>query len=273
MRARMRMSACGLVLALGVLPASSMAQSPAEGSASADPAADTRAKELYDKGDRFYAEGRYEKAVEAFREAYALSKRPLLQFNLANAYERLGRYDDAVASLRAYQPHATEQERDTIAKRIDALELRAREQSAENKAAAVAPPATSSAQPPPTVPQPEVPVDPPSRPIAGYVLLGTGAAFLAAGAVLAIVSASAKSDAEDQCAGGFCPVEAEDALDRQRTFAIMADVGFGVGALGVGAGLLAIALHDPAPSKRTGAPTIRISPSKTGAGVSLGGRF
>ena len=91
--------------------------------------------------------------------------------------------------------------------------------------------------------------------------------------MLAIVSVQAKSDAEDQCPTGVCPVEAEDAIDRQRTFAIMADVGFGIGALGVGAGLLAIALHEPSSPNRTGSASIRISPARHGAGVSLGGRF
>jgi hypothetical protein len=268
------MSACGLILALGILPASSMAQSQPEPGPSGDPAADARARELYEKGDRFYAEGRYEKAVEAFREAYALSKRPLLQFNLANAYERLGRYEDALSALRAYQPHAPEHEREIVAKRIDSLELRAREQAAEAKPA---PPPAPTTTPAPATAAARASSDPPpaspSRPIAGYVLVGTGVAFLAAGTVLAIVSARAKSDAEDECPSGICPVDAEDTIDRGRTFGIMADIGFGLGAVGVGAGVLAIALHEPNPPNRTGASSIRISPARHGAGVSFGGRF
>ena len=56
--------------------------------------------------------------IEAFRDAYALSKRPLLLFNLANAYERVGRYAKALESLRGYDPHALPDERDGISRRI-----------------------------------------------------------------------------------------------------------------------------------------------------------
>ncbi len=61
---------------------------------------DARARELYLQGDREYQAGRYEQAVAAFQEAYRLSGRPLLLFNLANAYERLGRYAEALEALR-----------------------------------------------------------------------------------------------------------------------------------------------------------------------------
>ena len=39
-------------------------------------AADVRARELFQKGDTAYAEGRYEEANAAFQEAYDLSGRP-----------------------------------------------------------------------------------------------------------------------------------------------------------------------------------------------------
>jgi len=92
-----------------------------------------RARELYLRGDRLYTEGRYEAAVEAFQESYHLSGRPLLLFNLANAYERLARYEEALAALRDYAPHAPVEEEDQIRARLRSLTRRAEEQHAEEQ--------------------------------------------------------------------------------------------------------------------------------------------
>jgi hypothetical protein len=275
----MRISACALILVLGVAPTLSWAQAPPtakpEPTTAAEPNSDARARELYEQGDRYYSEGRYEKAVEAFRESYSLSKRPLLLFNLANAYERLGRYDEAVTALREYAPSAPEQEREVITKRIDSLELRAKEQAARAQPAPPPPATATPASPPPAAPTADsaaaAPAAP-SRPIAGYVLLGSGVVVLGVATVFAAVASGARSDAEEQCPSGVCPVGAQDAVDRDQTFSIMADVGFGVGALAVGAGVLAILLHDPGGSA-TKSARIAVSPARRGAGVSLVGRY
>ena len=269
----MRMSVCGLVLMLGLSPALSLAQTPPpDGSGAPDASADARARDLYEKGDRFYAEGRYEKSIEAFREAYNLSRRPLLLFNLANAYERLGRYDEAVASLREYLPQAAEADRDAVTKRIDSLELRAKEQAGQAKPATPPPAAQSTAAParPATI-EGDTTTPKTSSPVAGYVLVGAGVAVLGAATVFAVLAGREKSDAEDQCAAGVCPASAEETVDRGRTYSAVADVGFGVGALGLGAGLLTILLHDPAPTRQ--AAKVKVKPSLHGAEVSLVGRF
>ena len=88
-------------------------------------AADQRARELYLRGDALYAEGLYGAAIELFLESYNLSGRPLLLFNLANAYERAGRYGEAAQALRAYEPHAMPDEREAIAGRLTRLEAQA----------------------------------------------------------------------------------------------------------------------------------------------------
>src|SRR5260221_8216145 len=60
---------------------------------------DRRAHDLFVKGDAAYAEARYEDALASFREAYELSGRPQLLFNIANALERLGKLPEAVDNL------------------------------------------------------------------------------------------------------------------------------------------------------------------------------
>jgi len=71
---------------------------PAAAQKSAD---DERARELYDNGAILYEEGRYEDAIAAWKAAYDLSPKPLLLFNVANAYERIGGLLDAPEKLKS----------------------------------------------------------------------------------------------------------------------------------------------------------------------------
>src|SRR5690606_34026814 len=85
-------------------------------------AADARALQFYEQGDEAYAAGRYQEAADAFAQAYQLSPRPLLLYNLANAYERLERYTDAIQMLRAYLDSAPIGEHAELQARIANLE-------------------------------------------------------------------------------------------------------------------------------------------------------
>ena len=50
----------------------------------------------------YYDEARYEDAAREMESAYALKPLPDLQYNLAQCYERLGRYTDAAAAYATY---------------------------------------------------------------------------------------------------------------------------------------------------------------------------
>ena len=216
-------------------------------------ARDRRAHELYVLGDRLYAEGNYEAAVTAFEVAYELSQRAQLLFNIANALERLGRYDEARSRLGEYVPHAPEAQREALRRRMLSLDVRARQRRqellarVEREVAKAA--ASSSTQPVPTtqplsaMPQP-VEADGTSTPVLGYSLLGVGAAGIAVGAVFGVLANSDHSEAEEQCATNgdrrLCPVSARTALDNERSNAGLADlsIGIGVAAAAVGAYLV-----------------------------------
>ena len=100
----MRMLLCALWL-LGSQPG--LAQSPSGDS-------DARARHLYRNGELLYAEGLYSDAIAAWESAYDLSDRPLLLYNMANAQERLGRWEDALQSLNRYRAFAPLEERDVL---------------------------------------------------------------------------------------------------------------------------------------------------------------
>lgn len=83
-----------------------------------------RAQEVYDNGKLLYAEGLYEDAIAAYQEAYRLTAVPTVLLNIANAYERLQRFEDAIAVLNRYRAFARADEREAIRSRIEAVRER-----------------------------------------------------------------------------------------------------------------------------------------------------
>ncbi len=61
-----------------------------------------RARVLYEQGSAAYNLNRYQDAVGRFEEAYVLSQRPALLYNIALCYEHLFRWEQAARALRHY---------------------------------------------------------------------------------------------------------------------------------------------------------------------------
>src|SRR5690606_4206894 len=66
-----------------------------------DPRSD-QAREHFARGQTAYNQGDYEAAIREWNSAYELDARPRIQFNLAQAYERLGRLTEALTALDNY---------------------------------------------------------------------------------------------------------------------------------------------------------------------------
>ena len=247
---------------------------------------DEKARELFKQGDEHYKNGRYEEALAALKEAYELSGRTALLFNMANALEKLGRYQEALNNLEAFAPHAPEARKQEIAERIATLREKIErakpppeppppepprpEPPPPSTPAPVGPPPISAPSPP--APVPDQPDETPVTATAGYVLLGVGGAGLVLGAILGGMALSARGDAEAQCeasaTGMRCLADAQDALDDDKTFSLVADVGFGVGivaALTGGALVIYSLLSEPSE------PTVSIAVA--GGGLLVRGRF
>jgi hypothetical protein len=93
---RMRQrAALSLILALAPC-AGAHAQSSSPSSAAA---ASSEAKESFRRGEAAYGAGNYEVAIKEWNDAFARDPRPRIQFNLSQAYERLGQLENAEASL------------------------------------------------------------------------------------------------------------------------------------------------------------------------------
>lgn len=92
----------------------------------------------------------------------------------------------------------------------------------------------------------------PSRPIPtlAWVGFGVGAAGLLAGSITGLMSISKTNDLEPQCPGGRCPRSAQNDYDSAQTLATISNVGFVVGIVGVGVGVVALVTR-PAASRPT----------------------
>src|SRR5438874_4555154 len=74
----------------------------------------------------YYDEARYEDAAREMEAAYALKPLPDLQYNLAQCYERLGRYTDAATAYQTYlKANAGANDRKLVETRIANLRERA----------------------------------------------------------------------------------------------------------------------------------------------------
>lgn len=224
---------CVCLLLVSTAPCSTRAQDAAPESA------DAEARSLFQRGDRAYSEGRYEAALALFEEAYALSARPALLYNLANALERLGRTEEAITRLRAFAEHATDEQQEVVARRIEALEARLARQEVEENERERAERERIEAEIEQEREREPAPVMTTPTPWGGIALIGAGVLVAGAGIAMGVVSSSTGNDALTRCVpgsmGALCPASTAADFELARNLALGADISFGV------AGVLAVA--------------------------------
>ncbi len=269
-----------IVLMLALCPLVVQAQSAQD--ATSTPAGaglddvEPRARELYQNGVILYDEGRYEDAILAWEEAYRLSPRPLLLFNMANALERLAQWQEALDTLSRYRAFARTDEREALDRRIRNLERRL-ELSQDNPTPArqagspditgSAPVSLPSASDKPLARSRALPA---TLMTAGVVGLGTGIAF-------GFRAREADAEVDALCLPGeggdyICPVEATAALDRSRTSAWIADGSFAFSALAITAGVVSVVWNARAADRGTAVGVeLKVGPGR--GGLALTGRF
>lgn len=112
MRPTTRFLLTATCLATAFCSSSAAAQetSPDQGAMAMEAPPEDDARTLFQRGQAAYAQGDYDAAITAWTRAYELDPRPLLQFNLSQALERLGRLEDAVTALGLYLDRADPQD-------------------------------------------------------------------------------------------------------------------------------------------------------------------
>ncbi|MEM1415714.1 MAG: tetratricopeptide repeat protein [Myxococcota bacterium] len=100
-----------------------------------DESLDQAARLTFERAREAFVNGDYEEALRLFRQAYELSPRPVLLYNIAATLDRLRRDEEAVQALQAYldaDPDAPE--RQEIEARIRVLQAAIDEREAEEQA-------------------------------------------------------------------------------------------------------------------------------------------
>jgi tetratricopeptide (TPR) repeat protein len=205
---------------------------------------DQAAREYFNSGSSLYELGRYHDAAEQFQQAYDLSDRPALLYNLYLAHRDASEERPAAAALRLYLERMSEVEnRQALTVRLENLEnaiaeedeARARaaqegeesvraEQEAQEAREAAEREAAESAGPS----------------IVPWIITASGGAIVLAGVVTGIVALSLASGLEEDCRekidGSYsCPPESEGQQSQLSTMATLTDV------LLIGGGIIAAA--------------------------------
>jgi tetratricopeptide (TPR) repeat protein len=205
-------------------------------------------QEVFEEGIAAFQARDYETALQRFQRSYILSRRPELLFNIGLTLERVGRREDAIATLRQFvslQPSSPQ--------RADAERRIATMQSTSLPVVTppvvtppvVAPPRVVT---PPRVVAPPVVVTAPrtapapvaSRPVWPWVALGGGAAAGIAGAV--ILATTSDPGADDSV---IMEREYINALESNDTRRIVGAVLLGLGGAAAVAGVVGLVRGRP----------------------------
>jgi hypothetical protein len=216
-----------------------------------------QAKALYDEGLRHYNLAEYPQAITAWKQSYLLSKRPLLLFNIGQAYRLSG---DCPSALRFYDNYSREEG-------TPAPELA----EAINECKKPAPVTPAPPQKPETVrtiefgPMPKLVGDPPNRglQISGLVSIGVGVVAGGAGAYFAYDSNKQSQRLDDFV--GTWNQEQKDIETRGRRDTVLAYTCGAIGAAGVVTGAVLLWLGrdqreltiEMAPVARGGTASVR----------------
>ncbi|MEM9071573.1 MAG: tetratricopeptide repeat protein [Myxococcota bacterium] len=183
---------------------------------------DREARSLYEAGTVAFSDGRFEDALSRWQEAYELSERPELLYNIATAYDRLGRDEEAVRDYaRFLEARPDTDKTNYVRRRIEVLSA-SENDDAENDARDE------------TNDEVELAPESPSRVGPGIVLAVAGAAAVTA-IITGVVANSRYGDLEDQCPNGVCPPDAASDRDQLRRLTRTTDVLLGT-ALATGVG-------------------------------------
>jgi hypothetical protein len=240
--------------ALLVMPSYALAQSDD----------DQQAHVHFDSGHLHFERGEYPEALSEFVDAYDLSHRAPLLFNIYLTLERLGRWGEAADRLSAYLSSDVEidpTERTNLESRLANLRTRAAE-------AAATPESTPAPTPPPDSGGLH------ELGIGGVIALGVGAASLIGFGIAGGLALSEDSRLANTCgrnAGSFC---SDSDVAGLRSMDVAADVLLSIGLVAAAAGavLLIIDLTSShGPSTTTAHLSPLVAPSL--AGITIGGRW
>jgi tetratricopeptide (TPR) repeat protein len=284
-------AACLLVLASSTRPPTAGAQEgggvldmDADAGEAGDPR-DAQARALFEAGSALYAAGQFGAAAERFAEAYALSERPALLYNMYVAYRDAGQPGRAADALARYL--------DAVPDARDRVTLEARLRSLQAQAAGsgdggdpgepgdARDPVDEGPETSPVAPAREARSGPsPALRALPFLVGGLGAAAIVAGTTTGVLALRQRNDLEDACPQDRCPFDFAGELDgdqdRLERLSVATDALLVSGVVLVVTGVVLWAVgvgqEDEAPGERIAAPRWEPVAGCTGDGCLAGVR-
>lgn len=229
-----------LSLASAVLAPSSWAQKP-----DAKPAPVDRFRQAAEA----YREGRFQDAVDLLIEERKLHPEPVLLYNLARAYEGLGRSDEAAVAYAQYLQEAPDvPDRKAVEARIATLKSQAEALRRAKEAKGREDDRVVAVPPPPSKEEPAR-----QRSVAPWVLGGAGLAVAGGGLAFGLLAQSRNDDAAAD------PVQrsARAARDDAERFATFSTIGWIAGGVLVASAAVWLLLR---PAERPSTARVRVVP-------------
>ncbi len=275
----------GIAVLLGASAASADGSSPTYPACSKRPTtADIQgAKGAHSAAARFYERGDYDRAIQYWRDAYGFDCTAHgVLINIANAYEKKGETQAAIATLETYLARVPADR--GLEERIATMR-KSFKPAAPTPAPTPAP--TASAGPPPAgTAQPAATTSPDAPPSSGgkrsivpWVVVGGGVAAASAGAILLPIGSGAVSSAEADCpdrqhlAGtpqngpANCPTDVAAKGNTGRTEVTVGAIALGVGGAAIVGGLVwQLAFNKPKPASAFTVQPV-VGPREAGVGV------
>jgi hypothetical protein len=235
------------------------------------------AKRLFDDGAVAFGSGNYDEAIRLWEQSYAISQAPLIRYNIANAWEKLGDFRKTRENLAVWRAAAPPEEQGMLDKRLQNLDARiAREDEAARKAAddkaareAAERAAAAAAQAKSWLP--------------GVIVGSVGVAAVIAGVTVDGVAASKRPPSslcmKSSSGQTLCQVAAESGITTSNRMAIAGDVTWIVGAAAVAAGVVLVIVKRSRPASDAAPPPAAAPPPPAAwlvpapGGLMLGGSF
>lgn len=238
------------------------------------------AQKMFEAGDALYESGRFDDAVEAFRQSHTLVDSPNSRLMLARSLRELGKTPEAcsefsgtIADAEASGGRYPEALQAATAE-LDALKAQT-SGDCSKKPSEVAPP-SAPPQAPIATSTPRAAVDttsadsgsiPPLR-LAAWVTAGIGTAGVLGFATFGYLNKKAYSDLEHDCRAGNCSENVSDRVDTGQRYQTLANVSLSIGLVGAAAATTLFIISSPhsAEGKRV---SLSVGPST----VVVDGRF
>jgi tetratricopeptide (TPR) repeat protein len=248
----------------------------------ASPAASTevQAREAFERGRIHYDNGEFAKASLAFEEAYKLSGREGLLYNLYLAYRDANEQEKAAEALRQYLARVEVIEnRAQLEARLKALDEGIAQRKAaeaaeaaerERTAAAAAAPVAAASQ----APGQAEPAAPGRWWLVPVTVMGAGGALMLGSIATGVMANNKAKELEDGCDGNMCTSDLKSTADSGKTMAIVTDVLLFGGLATAAVGGVLLLLKKPKKDARADtAPEARFACTRAGCAGGVALRF